>query len=412
MQNRRQFIISSAFAAGALKINATESLSSKGFKRLVCLSSPFGMIPEHFYPKEEGPINNMPKSLRSLSKFKDKLTIFSNLDHGFVGGHFPGLSVFNGVLLNQIKGMPDGALSIDQKFASQIGHLTRSSYLNIKLGNEIGGRDGAFYSKSGIEIPSLHSPQEVYSSLFLPKNKEEVRQEIKRLKKQKKLLEHIQKDAGSIKKELSSHDNAKIDEFYLGISELKEKINLRAYWETQPMPKVNYSLKDHPYEFTRTSKSNMDLIGLAFKTDTTRIVGLKVTGGRPCTGGIDINYHKASHHGNREEIKQILQDYEEKQFNVIGHLVNYLQNTKDDFNKGSLLDNTLILFASGMSNPSAHSNKNLPVMMIGGGLKHLGYKKCKDKNLNNLYLSILQYLGVNTPKFGHSTGPFAEMDLT
>ena len=142
---------------------------------------------------------------------------------------------------------------------------------------------------------------------------------------------------------------------------------------------------------------------------------LLTSNGTDLRNGLDhANFIVGSHHGNeKENIKQLLA-FEKVQMDLLANLTNKLQNTEDSINGGTLLDNTLIVFASGMSNPSTHDNRNLPVMLLGGGINHCGYIKCPDKNripMSNLLLSVLHYLGINQDQFGRSKGTFDQLNL-
>ena len=410
MQSRRKFILNSALVTSGLFLNASAPSKQKGFKRLICISTPFGMIPESFYPTSQGRISNISKTLRPLENFKEQLTVFSGLDHGFANGHYSGRSLFNGILLHEVNSNTEGVITLDQKVAKHHGHLTRLPYLSLKLGADANSRDGSFYTKNGIEIPSIYSPSEAYSYLFAPKSLEQRRMEIEKLKEERNRLRFIQNEFGSLKASYNKNDQNKITENQQSIESLIQKINIKEKWINQPIPEVDYDLKPEEDDFFARSNTMMDLVGLAFKTDSTRIVNVKVTGMK-CKGGIEDNYHATSHHGNETGKVATLQEYEEKQLAVLAHLMNYLSKTKDSYNEGSLLDNTIILFGSGMSSPSSHSCRNLPIMLLGGGIQHKGHVKCQDKNLSNLYLSTLHYLGINAKSFGRSHGQFKEMKL-
>ena len=154
-----------------------------------------------------------------------------------------------------------------------------------------------------------------------------------------------------------------------------------------------------------------DLCALAFRTDSTRIVTMHVPGGNGVLklDGINDGYHSLSHHGQDpkkiEQLKQIELEY-------IKELAHFIQTLKDiPEENGSMLDHTLIYFGSGMGNASSHSNRNLPVLLAGGNMKHgssLKYEQ-DSKPLCDLYVSMLQWMGVETDSFSSSRGNMSEL---
>ena len=151
-----------------------------------------------------------------------------------------------------------------------------------------------------------------------------------------------------------------------------------------------------------------DLIALAIQTDSTRIATLEIGGGFESRYfGISKDYHALSHHGQLPENIASLLKLEEYQTQQFARFISKLKSIPDG--DGTLLDHTMVLFGSGMANANAHTNLNLPVILAGGGFKHGEYRAMPTTGLGrrplcNLYLSILQRFGVETDKFGISTG--------
>ena len=188
------------------------------------------------------------------------------------------------------------------------------------------------------------------------------------------------------------------------------------YWLSKTKPQTDFKLTRKAADFVEPSASLIDLIGLAFESDSTRIATIGVSGrssGRD--SGLHSIYHHASHHGNENEnLKQLL-SFEKVQMTLLSRLLHKLESTEDKQNGGKLLDHTLILFACGMSNPSAHNNANLPVMLIGGGLDHKGQISCPIDHkspLSNLLLSSLHYMGIKENSFGRSKGTFSSLKFS
>ena len=154
-----------------------------------------------------------------------------------------------------------------------------------------------------------------------------------------------------------------------------------------------------------------DLCALAFRTDSTRIVTIHVPGGNGVLqlDGINDGYHSLSHHGQNPDKIDQLKRVELEYIKELARFIHTLESIPDG--NGSLLDHTLIYFGSGMGNASSHSNRNLPVLLAGGNIKHgnsLKYER-DSKPLCNLYVSMLQWLGVETDSFGGSRGNMSEL---
>lgn len=152
-----------------------------------------------------------------------------------------------------------------------------------------------------------------------------------------------------------------------------------------------------------------DLIALALQTNSTRVATLE-TGLGFRTAELNLgSYHGLSHHGKSEGRIEQLQVVESFLTTKLSDFISRLKEAK-------ILDDTMIVFGSGMSDGSSHSNRNLPVLLAGGGLKHQGHLVCpaqqhKRVPLSNLWLSVLQWFGSESERFGRSTGTFSPMKI-
>ena len=152
-----------------------------------------------------------------------------------------------------------------------------------------------------------------------------------------------------------------------------------------------------------------DLMALALQTDSTRVATLE-TGLGFRTAELDLgSYHGLSHHSKSEDRIGQLQVVE-------AFLTTKLSNFISRLKEGQIFDDTLIVFGSGMSDGSIHSNRNLPVLLAGGGLNHQGHVVCpaeqhKRVPLSNLWLSVLNWFGAEADRFGRSTGTFSQMQI-
>jgi hypothetical protein len=155
-----------------------------------------------------------------------------------------------------------------------------------------------------------------------------------------------------------------------------------------------------------------DLLTLALQTDSTRVATFEIPMGFTTSDldNVTSGYHGLSHHSKGENKLEQLRVVEDYIFTQVNRLFDGLQEAK-------IFDETLVVIGSGMSDGSKHSNKDLPVLLAGGGLKHQGHVVCPaDKHkrvpLSNLWLSSLQWFGVERERFGKSSGTFSQMDFS
>lgn len=413
MIDRRKFLMGTG---SLLALPLFGNTVQKPFKRLVCMSNPFGMIPEYFYPKAAGKLTELPETLKSLTPFKNKLTILKNLDHSLSGGHAASEAVFSGILRKEAKGRSEGNISIDQKVAKEFGHLTRLPYINTHLGRGEGFGDLSYFTQEGIPVRPYASAEELFTKLFVQEDKKLIAQKNKAFQTNQSILDTVMQDIASVNRNLNKNDKAKLGEYTDSVRAVEKRLQADNSWLAKTKPKTDYKLPRRATDFIEPANSLIDLIGLAFETHSTRIASIGVSGragGRD--SGINSIYHHASHHGNEQENVKQLASFEKVQMNLLSRLIHKLDSTADKANGGTLLDHTLILFACGMSNPSSHDNTNLPVMVLGGGLEHQGLVECPAENhrtpMSNLLLSSLHYMGIKAESFGRSTSTFNQLKM-
>ena len=158
----------------------------------------------------------------------------------------------------------------------------------------------------------------------------------------------------------------------------------------------------------------LDIVYLALQTDSTRFVTLHgVSGGQvPPIEGVSQGYHNLSHHGQDPEKIEQLSLVETAIITAWGDFLRKLRQSADG--DSSLLDRTMVLLTSNLGNASSHDNKNMPVILAGGGFRHgqhLSFDSRQNYPLPNLYVSMLQRVGFETDKFASSTGTMKGLDL-
>ena len=394
--------------ASAAFVPASRGVVAKG-QRLVCIGNSFGMYQPKFFPQEAGRNYKITPLLKPLERHRSDFSVFSNLDHGIKGGHFAVHSFLSGVKTSQAGSMPDGNITIDQRAAEILGHQTRFPSLTIGSSNGLHGGCQMSWTRSGVRVPPIEGPRELFRKLFLNTTKEKKAQVADSFHLHGSILDAALGDATRMSHKLSRRDGEKLKEYFSSVRDIEKQIQQQEKWLTLAKPDapidepVNESLlSDVPNLFK--------LIALALETDSTRVASLELAGAQFRTNllGLQKGYHAYSHHGKDPENIKGLMKLELYQMEQFALFMDQLKSTKVA-GGGTLLDETTILFGSGMGNANSHSNTNLPIIVAGGGLR-LGEhrvmpeQKSKRVPLCNLFASLLQHVGVQDERFGNGTG--------
>ncbi|EGF26760.1 protein containing DUF1552 [Rhodopirellula baltica WH47] len=375
--------------------------------RMVCIGLEYGLYPSDFFPKRTGRDYELPRLLSPLAGLKNEFTVFSGLDHpGITGGHQATHTFLSGIRSNQAKQYPEGNITIDQKAAEHVGAQTR--YQSMQLG--IGG-GGVSWSRNGVEIPTIDRLQTVFDALFEETPKSKRTRQAGAYAVNRSILDVVGEDAAALKKRVSAGDSTKLDEYFTSIREVEKRLEQSAAWLNKPKAKTNFKLpKTPPTSFTDQVALFYDLMKLALQTDSTRVISMAIHGWKGDSGltGVTKGYHDLSHHGRDEAKLNQLGIIERFHTAQLARFLGSLKETQaaDD---ASLLDRTMVLFGSGLGNASSHSNRELPLLLAGGGFQHGQHKAYPaDSGVKtpacNLYLSMLQRFGVESDRFGTSTG--------
>ena len=192
--------------------------------------------------------------------------------------------------------------------------------------------------------------------------------------------------------------------------ELEGKLSQAEEWARQPKPKVEakppVDIQDNADLIGRT-RMMYDLMHLALQTDSTRLLTLQLQG----TGlvvpiqGVTAGHHELSHHGKDPEKLRQLALVEAAEFAALAEFLTKLENTREP--EGTLLDSSMVYFGSNLGNASSHDNRNMPCFFAGGGFRHgqhLAFDAAKPPALGNLYVQILQRLGLEVDQFATGKG--------
>ena len=414
IHSRRRLFLKAAGISVA--IPALESVRAGGSekssdppKRMVCIGNEFGMYPESFWPAKTGRNYKLSPLLQPLAEHQNAFTLFSHLDHGQKGGHFAVHTFLTGVKSSEARGLPDGGISLDQRAAEFVGSRTR--FPSLTIGSEDGLHGGCriSWTRTGTRVPPITGPRELFRQLFIDGSASEKLKAIDSIAMKGSILDAVLGDAKSLSRRVNKDDGRKLDEYLNSVREVESKLELDQHWQNIPKPKPSI---DRPEDegLTKDLPKLYDLIAIALQTDSTRVATLEVGGSFAASDlGIRKGYHSLSHHGKVQASIDLLVQIERYQVEQFARFLDKLSSLKDTGTDTSLLDNTMALFGSGMGNANSHTNNDLPIVLAGGGFKHGEHKqypkeKSKRVPLCNLYASMLQQFGVETDRFGNSTG--------
>ena len=375
-------------------------------RRLVCIGNHLGYWPGGFFPSEAGEEYKTSPTLAAVDAHRKNFTVFSHLDHGTSGGH-SGVHVFlSGVRKEEAGGFPEKNITIDQAAAEFSGSATR--YPSITAG--IGDGTSMCWTRSGVRIPPVNNPARLFEALFVESDASSRESERTRLLHRSSVLDAVRESAKRLGGRLSTLDRDKLDQYLTSVRDVERRLQMSKEWLDRPKPKSPIApVIDEERLQIEQIPLFYDLLTLALQTDSTRVATFEIPMNFR-TSELDVgSYHGLSHHSKEAgRLKQlaIVEKYLLTQF---GDFLTKLGDAR-------ILDQTLVVFGSGMSDGSKHSNKDLPVILAGGGMRHRGHVVCpadehKRISLCNLWLSALQWFGLETARFNRSNGTFSAMEL-
>jgi hypothetical protein len=385
-----------------------QTVNAPQASRFVCVAPDYGVHPESFFPQQSGGEYQMPPVLAKMERHRRDFSVFSKLDHPDVGGgHGCTKTLLNGMKSADADGDRRKLLSLDQVIANQIGTDTRFPAMITGHGAPVA------YTRAGIPVPAIANPIRFFDLLFVDDDKKTKARRRQSLNDNASILDVLLQDSRSLKTQLAVHDRNKLDEYLTAVRETERKLVRRQNWLDIPRPKGKLPKTDDeeddyndPYDMSLF----YEIMVMALQTESTRVLVYQMPGGNRLFpfDGVTMGYHTLTHHGRDPERVKQLQIIDAYYLSNLARFIDRLKNTTDEMGR-SLLDTTIVMFASGMGNASSHSSRNLPALVAGGGLKH-GKHHVFPKNgsrgtpLCNLFVTLLQQLGIETDRFASSKG--------
>ena len=249
------------------------------------------------------------------------------------------------------------------------------------------------------------SAKKLFQRLFVQGKPEEVEANVQAIRQGRSMLDFVGDQSRRLGPSLSTADRQRLDQYLTSVRDLEKRLQSAEAWEYKPKPKVEGQAPtdiDDGREFVKKTRLMFDVMKLALETDSTRLISLFID---------TTVIHNITHHGGRPEVLAELRGHEERQFDALNDFLGALAATKEEGQ--TLLDRTMVLYGTCMGSANSHSNVNLPALLAGGGFKHgkhLAFDVKNNTPLTNLYVSILQRLGIETSEFSTSKGTMAGLE--
>lgn len=385
-------------------------------QRMFCICNNLGVLPEPFFPKDAGRDYTLSPYLKLLQDHRADFTVLSGVSHPFVDGGHPSDISFLTAAPHPASSSFRNSISLDQLVAERIGTLTRFPSLTLAVN---GGRSLS-WTRTGVAIPSEDQASRVFNQLFLQGSPAEIEAQIREIDAGRSILDVVADQAKDLQRNVGARDRSRLDQYFSSVRDLEHRLQESRGWANKPKPIVNASPPidpASPAQYMAKVKNMYDLARLAFETDSTRAVTLMLNSvGTPVvqiTGEtITDSYHNLSHHGLAQEKLTQLKVIDEWQMKLLAELFAGLKSGKEA--DGTLLDRTMVLYGTNLGDANAHSTTNLPTLFAGGGFRHgqhLAFDRSRNYPLPNLFVSMLQRMGIEEASFGPSTGTMRGLEM-
>ena len=315
--------------------------------------------------------------------------------------------------------------SVDQAAAERVGHLTRLPSLEIGLerGRDAGGCDSGYscaYSNN-ISWKDATTPmaKEIHPRLVFERlfgNEQDTKTLARRTRVRQSVLDLVSEQAADLKSRLGTADQQKVEQYFTSVREIEQRITRAEQTAKIERPEFD-TPEDVPGDVVEHMRLMYDLMALAFQTDATRVITFMTAneGSNRSYKMVDVNdgHHEISHHQDDKDKVAKLKKIDLFLVTEFARFVKKLQATPDG--NGTLLDNCMIMYASGLSDGNRHRHDDLPVVLAGkaGGAIDTGRFIDLDGEtpLNNLFLSMLDRVGANVPSLGDSSGRLSALTV-
>ncbi|MSU65097.1 MAG: DUF1552 domain-containing protein [Opitutus sp.] len=388
-------------------------------RRMFAICNNLGLLPDQFFPSGGGREYQDSRYTALLKEHRNDFTVFSGVSHPNVDGGHPADVCFLTCAPHPGSSSFRNTISLDQFIAERIGVMTRFPSLTLSVNTR---SRSLSCTGTGVAIPPEDKAAEVFKQLFIQGTPEQVAAEIKKLDKGRSILDTVAGQAKDLQRNVGARDRERLDQYFTSVRDLENRLKASRGWEQKPKPVVSAAIPvdpTSPAQYMDKVKVMYDLARLAFETDSTRCVTLLLDSvSTPVVEGLaDANitegYHNLSHHGKAEDKRGQLTILDTWHMKRLAGLYSDLKAVKEG--EETLLDRTMVIYGSNFGDANKHVTTNMPILFAGGGFKHgqhLAFDTERNYPLPNLFVSMLQRMGLEEDKYVSSTGPMRGLEMT
>lgn len=405
--------------ADARKRNPSVTTPGGKPRRMFGICNNLGLLPDQFFPKENGRDYPLSPYLELLKEHRNDFTVFSGVSHPDVDGGHPADNCFLSAAPHPGSAGFRNTISLDQYIGERIGHLTRFPSLTLGVNVQQGVRSLS-WTGSGVLIPCEEKAAEVFARMFLQGTKAETEAQVRKLDAGQSILDAVAGQAKDLQRTVGGRDRDRLDQYFTSVRDLEQRLQMSREWEFKPKPKVSAPAPLDPADpkaYMDKVKLMYDMARLAFETDSTRSISLLLDSvNSPAIEFGDVKttdgYHNLSHHGKSKEKLAQLKTIDEWHMKLLAEMFSQLKAVREEGEP--LLDRTMILYGSNLGNANTHVTTNMPTIFAGGGFKHgqhLAFDTQHNYPLPNLFISMLQRLGLEADRFASATGTMRGLEM-
>jgi len=408
-------------------LTAQRATAAAPVRRFGVFYVPNGMSMPYWFPRTEGPMQQLPATLQSLAALKERVLLCggladepANLVKGG-GDHARSAGTFLTGVPFKITSASDqfAATSMDQIAAYELSKETQlaSIELGIETNAILGSCDGGSCAYTNTiawrtpttPLPVENDPRAVFERLFGTSGSTDPAVRLARMRRDRSILDFVSDEAAVLGQVVGAQDKIKISEYFESVRDVERRIQMAEDQNSRELPLIDQPV-GVPTDYAGHAVLMMDLLALAYQTDLTRIstfmMAREVSGHAYPEIGVPDSHHPLSHHQDEPAKLERLHKINEYHFRQFAYLVKKLSEMPEG--DGTMLDYTLFLYGTGISDSNTHFHDDLPIALVGGkaaGIKGGRYiRNPKGTPLANLHVTILEKLGVPVEAFGDSTG--------
>ncbi len=402
----------------AMAPSAAQAQAAAVPRRMFGICNNLGLLPGEFFPADAGRDYTPSNYLKVLQDYRKDFTVLSGVSHPNVDGGHPSDVSFLTAAPHPASGSFRNTISLDQYIAERIGNQTRFPSLTLAVNT---GARSLSWTGNGVAIPPEQSAAAVFRQMFIQGSPMEVEAKIADLDTGCSILDAVSDQVRDLERSVGSSDRARLDQYFTSVRDLEGRLQASKGWERKPKPVVNQPEPvdpANPAQYMAKVAAMYSLVRLAFETDSTRAVTLMLDS--VSTPVVEIagatlsdGYHNLSHHGKSEAKLAQLRIIDTWHMRLLADLFKGLKSVQE--NGDTLLDRTMILYGSNLGDANAHSTTNMPTIFAGGGFHHAGhlaFDRAQNYPLPNLFVSMLQRVGIETDRFASSTGTMSGLEIT